>query len=632
MQSVPVSVGHIASFHNRAPTLPAARSQPVAPNAWPIRLCSLRAPRLSAPGRHALLCPPLAAAASAAAPFPGDDRSVASSSGSSAPYPGGSGSGGKEGPLGAGLGPAERTRAQRHQDELHTLNVAIVVNVVIFGAKLWAHGVSGSSSMLAEAMHSVADVLNQMLLRIGLLKAQQGPTEMHPYGYARDRFVWSLISAVGIFFLGAGASFIHGIHTLLEHRALEHAAVSYVVLAVSGLLEGYSLWVATRAVVAGARSKRMGVLPYIKSGMDPTTVAVMLEDGGAVLGLMIAGVCTALAHSTGNAMWDAAGSILVGILLGGIATFLVSKNRQLLIGRAMAPADVAAVQALIRSDPVVLSLTETKTEEIGPGIFRFKAEVAWDGEQVVRRYLQRCGREQLMGRLEAAASRGDRDALEAVLRGYGRDLVSAVGAEVDRIESEIQKMNPGICWVDLETDRGRQDPWRRGAAILGIEGAPLPPGAGSSGAAGSETGTGGGGGGGGAAASGSGAGHGARLGGNMEDTGGYVCTVDFGPPVPVRAQSSPHASVSSRGVEAAAGPTEAAGPGRPPAAAASAAAAGDRVLENGAGGSGIGGGGLERELSGEPWAPGQGGAGAAALAEAAARQQAAATAAAQRRP
>ncbi|GIL80579.1 hypothetical protein Vretifemale_9762 [Volvox reticuliferus] len=339
---------------------------------------------------------------------------------------------------GLGHGPRQ-TAEQRYKDELHTLNVAIIANMLIFAAKLWAHFMSGSSSMLAEAMHSVADVLNQMLLRIGLLKAQKGPTEMHPYGYARDRFIWSLISAVGIFFLGAGASFIHGVHTLMEHRELEHMGWSYGVLLLSGLLEGYSLWVASRVVVAGAKARRMGVLQYIRSGMDPTTVAVMMEDGGAVLGLIIAGVCTALAQATGNAMWDAAGSILVGCLLGAIATFLVQKNRQLLIGRSMAPADVAAVQALLRADPVVAYVTDTKTEEIGPAMYRFKAEVAWDGDQVVQRYLDRCGRDRLIGRLQTAAEHGDREGMERIMRSYGRDLVSAVGAEVDRIESAIQK-------------------------------------------------------------------------------------------------------------------------------------------------------------------------------------------------
>ncbi|KXZ46661.1 hypothetical protein GPECTOR_41g625 [Gonium pectorale] len=169
-------------------------------------------------------------------------------------------------------------------------------------------------------------------------------------------------------------------------------------------------------------------------------------------------------------MWDAGGSILVGCLLGAIATFLVSKNRQLLIGRSMPAAEVRAVQSLLLSDPVVSGVLDTKTEELGPSVYRFKAEVAWNGDKVVERYLDRCGRERLVSELQAAARRGDRAAIEVLLRSYGRDLISAVGAEVDRIELDIQKMNPGIIYVDLETDRGRHDP-RRGALVLGIAGA-----------------------------------------------------------------------------------------------------------------------------------------------------------------
>lgn len=364
-----------------------------------------------------------------------------------------------------------QTPEERHANELHTLNVAIGVNIVIFAAKLAVHMVTGSSAMLAEALHSIADVLNQMLLRIGVLKARKGPTEMHPYGFARDRFVWSLISAVGIFFLGAGASFIHGVHTLSEHSIdLQHMGWSYLVLGMSAVLEGYSLWVATKFVIAGAKARRMDLLQYIRSGKDPTTVAVMMEDGGAVMGLAIAAACTALAHATGNPVWDAAGSILVGCLLGAIATFLVQKNRQLLIGRSMSARDVQAVQDLLKADPVVAYVTDTKTEEIGPQIYRFKAEVAWNGEALVQRYLDRCGRARLMDQLRQASLRNDGAAVESLIRAYGRDIISAVGAEVDRIEAEIQQLNPGVVYVDLETDRGRNDPVRRGlmdGAVLG---------------------------------------------------------------------------------------------------------------------------------------------------------------------
>ncbi|MEW5307384.1 MAG: hypothetical protein WDW36_009787 [Sanguina aurantia] len=353
---------------------------------------------------------------------------------------------------------ASAEEAEQYRRELHSLNVAIGANILIFLAKIWVHNLTGSSAILAEAMHSVADILNQVLLRIGVQQAQRVATPLHPYGFLRDRFVWSLISAVGIFFLGAGASILHGLHTLASPTwQPENVEWSYAVLAVSGILEGYSLWVASHYISVGAKAKKMGMLEYIKKGADPTTVAVMLEDGGAVLGLAIAGACTGLAHATNNGMWDAAGSLLVGLLLGAIAVFLVQRNRQLLIGRSMGAKEVEEVLGMLKRDPVVSYVLDTKTEEIGPQVYRFKAEVAWDGDKVVERYLARCSRTRLAKQLSDACADPDPAALDAVLKAYGRDIISAVGAEVDRIESDIQRLQPGIRYVDLETDRGRQE-------------------------------------------------------------------------------------------------------------------------------------------------------------------------------
>ncbi|KAG1660211.1 hypothetical protein FOA52_005080 [Chlamydomonas sp. UWO 241] len=360
----------------------------------------------------------------------------------------------------ATTGEGDDVQDEQLQRELHSLNVAIGANILIFIAKAWVHLMTGGASILAEALHSVADILNQVLLRIGVRKSLQGPNAQYPYGYLRDRFVWSLISAVGIFFLGAGASVLHGFHSLASpQHAVEGVEWTYLVLGVSALLEGYSFWVAIQSIQIGATARGMSFFDYVKSGQDPTTVAVLMEDGGAMMGLAIAGLCTALSHATGSGVWDAVGSIGIGLLLGCIATFLVSKNRQLLIGRSMASNEIGDVLELLRRDPAVSYVLDTKTEEIGPRVFRFKAEVAWDGEALAKRYVQRIGRERLLARLRLAISPGSPpDALDNVLTGYGKGIISAVGAEVDRIEAEIQTLNPGIRYVDLETDRGRRAP------------------------------------------------------------------------------------------------------------------------------------------------------------------------------
>ncbi|KAG1666455.1 hypothetical protein FOA52_015125 [Chlamydomonas sp. UWO 241] len=338
--------------------------------------------------------------------------------------------------------------------ELHSLNVAISANALIFVAKLWVHLATGSSAMLAEALHSIADVGNQALLRTGVLTSLKAPDERFPYGYQRDRFVWSLISGVGIFFLGAGASVLHGVHSLGSDHVVVGVEWTYAVLGLSALLEGYSLYVAARSIAEGARASNQSFVAYVRSGVDPTTVAVLMEDGGAITGLAIAGGCTALAHYTGNGVWDAVGSVAIGLLLGCIATVLVSKNRELLIGRSMGRKEVEEVTALLRRDPVVYDVTGMRTEEIGPRVFRIYGEVTWDGERLAERYLQQAGRERVRAALESAAVSSDPQAIDAVMQSYGGGIVRAVGAEVDRLEAEIKKFNPCIRYVDLETDRG----------------------------------------------------------------------------------------------------------------------------------------------------------------------------------
>lgn len=232
---------------------------------------------------------------------------------------------------------------------------------------------SGSSALLAEAIHSIADIGNQVLavlyticitpctkvlLRTGIMQSRKDPTPEHPYGYTRDKFIGSLISAVGIFCLGAGVTIAHGVSVLFVKHEIENIGLTlggmcrvhnfcvkdvvcrpvreYIhprtVLGIPVLLEGISLQVAVKTVAEGAAARGMPFWEYVRRGMDPTSIAVMLEDGGAVAGLLIAGTCTSMVYLTGNTVYDAIGSICVGTLLGAIAIFLVQRNRSLLLG------------------------------------------------------------------------------------------------------------------------------------------------------------------------------------------------------------------------------------------------------------------------------------------------------------
>ena len=388
-------------------------------------------------------------------------------------------------PLGAAAAAADAAadRADRAAlaRELHTVSVAIAANATIFVAKMGAYAVTGSAAMLAEAVHSIVDTVNQALLRVGVVRSRRAPTATHPYGFMKDKFVWSLVSAVAIFCMGAGATVWHGVSTLIDCASGGAAAatvptnlsVSAAVLAASAVVEGYSLYVAVRAVSAGAAAAGLPFKAYVARGSDPTSVAVMLEDGAAVAGLALAGAATAATAVTSNPAWDALGSVAVGGVLGVAAAFLISQNRALLLGRAMNVVDMQRVVTHVARDPCVAAVFDAKSEEIGPGVYRFKAEIEFDARAVVARALDRLGgapavADRVRRAVEAAERKrkvgatpatslpsSSSDPLDSALDAYGAAMVGALGHEVDRLEASIRDFMPSIRHIDLEADRGR---------------------------------------------------------------------------------------------------------------------------------------------------------------------------------
>lgn len=330
------------------------------------------------------------------------------------------------------------------------VKTALWCNFLVFSLKFGVWLASSSHVMLAEVVHSVADFANQALLAYGLSSSRRAPDAIHPYGYSKERFVWSLISAVGIFCLGSGATVVNGVQNLWVAQAPENMQLAALVLCGSFVIEGASLIVAIQAVKEGANAEGMKLRDYIWRGHDPTSVAVMTEDGAAVTGLAIAGASLVAVHYTGNAIYDPIGSILVGNLLGMVAIFLIQRNRHALIGRAMDDHDMEKVLQFLKKDPVVDALYDCKSEVIGPGFFRFKAEIDFNGEMVVQNYLQRTGREDWAKQFREAAKLSDDAALTNIMSNYGEEVVTALGSEVDRLEKEIQNLVPGIRHVDIE--------------------------------------------------------------------------------------------------------------------------------------------------------------------------------------
>lgn len=330
------------------------------------------------------------------------------------------------------------------------VTTALWCNFLVFSLKFGVWLSTSSHVMLAEVVHSVADMANQALLAYGLSSSRRAPDALHPYGYSKERFVWSLISAVGIFCLGSGATIVNGIQNLWTSQAPENIRYAALVIGGSFIIEGASLVVAIHAVKKGAASEGMKLRDYIWRGHDPTSVAVMTEDGAAVAGLVIAAASLVAVNTTGNAIYDPIGSIVVGNLLGMVAIFLIQRNRHALIGRAIDNHDMEKVLHFLKNDPVVDSLYDCKSEVIGPGFFRFKAEIDFNGVAVVQNYLNRTGREEWARQFREAAKENDDSELLKMMSNYGEELITALGSEVDRLEKEIQEIVPGIQHVDIE--------------------------------------------------------------------------------------------------------------------------------------------------------------------------------------
>ncbi|PKA52885.1 Metal tolerance protein C4 [Apostasia shenzhenica] len=233
-------------------------------------------------------------------------------------------------------------------------------------------------------------------------------------------------------------------------QPLENIKYAAIVIGGSFILEGVSLLVAIKAVRKGAAAEGMSVRDYVWRGHDPTSVAVMTEDGAAVTGLAIAATSLVAVNKTGNPIYDPIGSIIVGNLLGMVAIFLIQRNRHALIGRAIDDQDMERVLQFLKSDPVVDAIYDCKSEVIGPGFFRFKAEIDFNGVVVVQNYLERSRGEEWAKKFREATKVADDSELLNTMAVYGECLVEALGIEVDRLETEIQKIVPGIRHVDIE--------------------------------------------------------------------------------------------------------------------------------------------------------------------------------------
>ena len=296
------------------------------------------------------------------------------------------------------VGRGARVPSSESSDEAHTAAVgaravqtALLANGTITVAKFGAFVATGSGTMLAETLHSLGDTVNQSLVAYGVWRAAKAADAEHPYGYAAEQYVWSLVSAVGLMFVGCGVSVSHGIASLTSPEPLSSPMALWGAMAVcglSGVVETYSLRVAYEEVGREAAKDGKSVWEYVRHGSDPVNVGVLLEDSVAVGGAAVAMSCLGLCMATGNPAFDALGSIVIGLSIGGVSCMLVAKNRRLLLGQSIDAARLASVRQLLLSERTVLAVHDIKSVAMGPGIARFKAEVAFHPTVLGLVYLQ----------------------------------------------------------------------------------------------------------------------------------------------------------------------------------------------------------------------------------------------------
>jgi cation diffusion facilitator family transporter len=241
---------------------------------------------------------------------------------------------------------------------------AIAANVAIAVTKFVVAGITGSSAMLSEGIHSAVDTFNGVLLLVGLRLSRRPATPEHPFGHGKELYFWSLIVAVLIFGLGGGVSFYEGVQHIREPEPLRDPTWNYVVLAAAALFEGASFFIALRQFL-----KQAGKTPLLEAlhrSKDPTTYTVLAEDSAALAGLVIAAIGIALAHALNMPELDGAASLLIGLLLAGVAVVLIRESRGLLIGEGIRPETAQAIRAIALAEPKVRDVGRVLSMYVGP--------------------------------------------------------------------------------------------------------------------------------------------------------------------------------------------------------------------------------------------------------------------------
>jgi cation diffusion facilitator family transporter len=271
------------------------------------------------------------------------------------------------------------TEKHGQHESKRAIIAALLANLGIAVMKFVAFLFTSSSSMLSEAIHSIADTGNQGLLLVGRARSSRAPDEEHPFGYGAERYFYAFIVAFVLFSLGGVFSIFEGIDKLRNPHEVESIGWAVAVLLGAMVMEGFSFRTARQEVNA-VRPAGEGWWQFIRRTKSPDLPVVILEDSAALVGLVIAFFGVVLAEVTGNGQWDGLGSLAIGILLVVVAVVLVIEMSSLLIGEAARPEDVARIRKAVDDFPSVRRCIHLRTEHLGPEeiVVALKAEFDLD--------------------------------------------------------------------------------------------------------------------------------------------------------------------------------------------------------------------------------------------------------------
>lgn len=320
---------------------------------------------------------------------------------------------------------------------------ALSGNIIVTIIKTVVAFFSGSASMFAESVHSFADTLNQSLLLVGLKRSKKPADDARGYGYGIERFFWSLISACGILFIGAGITVYHSVDSLIHYDSSESSGLNYfiiIVLCISFVIEGITLFIAFRELKS---NKEFSKKIFIDA--DPVTLAVVYEDGAAVLGVIVALISQFLMYFTGNNVYDSIGGIIIGLILGFLAVLLIRKNHQYIIGKSLDPKVIEEVTEFLLEDPCIENISEFKSVAVDINQYRIYATVEWNGSPLYEEIYEAGDLKEEFNEIKDDFSEFTKLMFKMTDR-----IPRLVGNHIDKIEKRIRERFPQILYVDIE--------------------------------------------------------------------------------------------------------------------------------------------------------------------------------------